>query len=385
MTGRKRKASFVAKQRKEMVGDLEKVQYDDVVETAIERLQAGPHLERYKSRNDFVRTICHEPAKQTLVACIMGIILAFLDIFRSCMKGRKGKRFANFEQRFMEHIKDYVGGAESETGGAGSTAALTDTTERQRLWSRVTAAASAAGSTLAPTDQRIIVSTLCYIVYDLMVDKIKHYKVDKFSEDSSGASTSDESIQLREHDVNIYRYGSFALHSMLKKRRKATPGKLKSVHVHDELQLLECMRIKDERWNELPIPIQQLKKRGLHMMRPEMLPFLRNVVEAVGLVINDDMRREHGHNMITEAEKQIASDHKLQSSFQTCVTAIDSKFTQECLQCVYKELTAKIFHARINEYMSAAEEIELEQKGKAVKVEQSLRDQLKTFSGLKGR
>ena len=44
MTGRKRKALFVAKQRKEMVGDLEKVQYDDVVETAIERLQAGPHL-----------------------------------------------------------------------------------------------------------------------------------------------------------------------------------------------------------------------------------------------------------------------------------------------------------------------------------------------------
>ena len=52
---------------------------------------------------------------------------------------------------------------------------------------------------------------------------------------------------------------------------------------------------------------------------------------------------------------------------------------------MYKELTAKIFHARINEYMSATEEIELEQKGKAVRVEQSLRDQLKTFSGLKGR
>ena len=54
MASRRRKASsktpFVAKQRKEMVGDLEKEQYDDVVETAIERLQAGPHLERYKSR-----------------------------------------------------------------------------------------------------------------------------------------------------------------------------------------------------------------------------------------------------------------------------------------------------------------------------------------------
>ena len=321
MASRRRKASsktpFVAKQRKEMVGDLEKEQYDDVVETAIERLQAGPHLERYKSRREFVATICHEPVKPTLVACIMGIILAFLDIYRACMKGRKGKRFSNFEQSWLEHVKDYmyVGRAESETGGAGSTAALTDKTERRRLWSRVTAVASEADSTLDTSEQRIVVSTLCYIVYDLMADKIKGYKVEKTSEeDSTGASVSAESVlQLREHDINIYRYGGFALHSMLKKRRKINPGKSKSVH--SELQLLESMRIKDERWTELPIPIQQLKKSGLHMMTPEMLPFLRKVVETVGLGINDDMRREHGHNMIAEAERHIASNHELQRSF----------------------------------------------------------------------
>ena len=45
----------------------------------------------------------------------------------------------------------------------------------------------------------------------------------------------------------------------------------------------------------------------------------------------------------------------------------------------------KVFHARVNEYMVASEEIELEKAGKAVKVEQCLRDELKTFSALKGR
>jgi hypothetical protein len=50
-----------------------------------------------------------------------------------------------------------------------------------------------------------------------------------------------------------------------------------------------------------------------------------------------------------------------------------------------KEFSLKIFHARINEYFSAAEEINLEQLEKAVKAEQGLRDTLKAFSSMKSR
>lgn len=57
----------------------------------------------------------------------------------------------------------------------------------------------------------------------------------------------------------------------------------------------------------------------------------------------------------------------------------------ECEQRLYKVFCMKIFHARLNEYMVVSEEIELERAGKAVKVEQSLRDELKTFSALKSR
>ena len=44
-----------------------------------------------------------------------------------------------------------------------------------------------------------------------------------------------------------------------------------------------------------------------------------------------------------------------------------------------------MFHARINEYMTAAVEIHLERSGKAIKADQSLRDQLKTYSAVKTR
>ncbi len=42
----------------------------------------------------------------------------------------------------------------------------------------------------------------------------------------------------------------------------------------------------------------------------------------------------------------------------------------------------KLFHARVNEYMRASIELELERSGKAVKADQSLRDHLKTFSAM---
>lgn len=52
---------------------------------------------------------------------------------------------------------------------------------------------------------------------------------------------------------------------------------------------------------------------------------------------------------------------------------------------IQKELLRKMFHARVNEYMTASIEIELEKKGKAVQADQSLQDQLKTFIALKTR
>ena len=61
-----------------------------------------------------------------------------------------------------------------------------------------------------------MLSTLSYAVYDLMVDKVKDYKVADFK--ASGTSTSiarndDSAITLKENNVNLFRYGGFALHS----------------------------------------------------------------------------------------------------------------------------------------------------------------------------
>ena len=75
--------------------------------------------------------------------------------------------------------------------------------------------------------------------------------------------------------------------------------------------------------------------------------------------------------------------HELHAVFERCTVSTD--ISKESEKKLFNEFSMKVFHARVNEYMIATEEIELEKAGKAVKVEQCLRDELKTFSALKGR
>jgi hypothetical protein len=102
----KSKVPFDAKKQRVLAQDLEKVDYSDVVEAAIKHLQSGVHLELSKLRSQFVRTICnHEkPTWEKVVACIMIMILAFIELYKACMVG---KRYASFQQEWMENINKY--------------------------------------------------------------------------------------------------------------------------------------------------------------------------------------------------------------------------------------------------------------------------------------
>ena len=86
----KAKLPFDASKRKTLATDLEKKDYAAVVETAIERLLTGLHLELSEPRKVFVCAICDpiKPIRESVVACIMGMVLAFIDLYRECMKGK---------------------------------------------------------------------------------------------------------------------------------------------------------------------------------------------------------------------------------------------------------------------------------------------------------
>ena len=82
------KMKFNARQRRLMVEDLEKADYQDLVDSTIQQLQSGVHLEQYESRRQSVRVICDGAAKESLVSCILELVLAFLEMYWSHKKGQ---------------------------------------------------------------------------------------------------------------------------------------------------------------------------------------------------------------------------------------------------------------------------------------------------------
>ena len=142
------------------------------------------------------------------------------------------------------------------------------------------------------------------------------------------------------------------------------------------------IKVTEKEWCELPSAIQYLQQGGLDIISPRMLPFLRSVVEKTTSLVNDERARQHGRNTVELAQREIKADATLISLFSEHTP---TTFTTDCKTRVCTELIQKIFHARVNEYMSAAQEVQLEKEGKVVKAEQSLRDSLKTLSALKPR
>ena len=278
------------------------------------------HLELSEPRKAFVSAICDpdKSIRESLVACIMGMILSFIDLYRECMKGKK---YTNMQQQWMMNINSYLQHEESVCGEA-VTSSCTDKEEQYELWYSVFNEAKKIGYTLGEREERIVVCTLCYTVYDLMVDEVKDYKVEQMLQTETTAtatapSTSDAShIKLRESNVNLYRHGGFALHSMISKRKKA---KLKSPHdpalLQTELKFLHSIQIPKDRWSELPGPILDLNQGGLRIVVPEMLPFLRNLVEKVASKVNYNTRHSGVSRICSRGVLTVIVDARVSAQF----------------------------------------------------------------------
>ena len=155
------------------------------------------------------------------------------------------------------------------------------------------------------------------------------------------------------------------------------------------LLVLNQLKITDTQVHELPKAIHYLNQGGLDIMRRCMLPYLRIVIKNVQTLINEETNRQLGTHMIEVACKKVEDNAELFRTFVKCIQEANVDVVAPSLAAiiprVQKELLRKMFHARVNEYMTASIEIELDKMGKAVQADQSLRDQLKTFSALKTR
>ena len=337
----------------------------NILEEVIERLRTHCFV-KHESRSKFVSAVCEERTKDALGKIVTVMVNNYTFLFK---QNAKGKQFGHFEQAWLNHIDDYF-------------TEPTSTASETNCYSAWKSVMDKCSSECACDvgEQRIVVSTLAYIVYDAMTIRVKEYKSKMLDIDKTMTSSDCSDQPLAESNVSLYRYGGFAIHSLLQKYKEREDPCSQAIVV-----ILKKMVIKHEELCLLPSGVQLLNRGGLVIISPSLLPYLRALIEKVSSLVNEERCREYGQYMIDVARLAIEDDSNINSSFIRCIQAagVDSKCP--IIPQVYSELSKKLFHARVNEYMTAAVEIELEKNGKAVKADQCLRDHLKTFSGMKKR
>ncbi len=194
-------------------------------------------------------------------------------------------------------------------------------------------------------------------------------------------STSvEERRPMYESTVAIYRYAGAALHSMIVKRQKI------STH-HFELKYLNLMKLGGGDVE----PVGTLDQGGLVNVSPAMLPFFKLLLTVTISLINEDMLKKHGQEMIKVALEKLFGNQELEIAFTTCLESIVCgasdvhEYDKSTESKIRIEMSKKVFHSRVNEFIEAKKELDLEKKGKVTDASQSLRDSLKTYSSSQTR
>ena len=314
MSKRKAKAvAFTAKRRKDLAVDLAKRDYADVVGSAIAKLQRGVHLKLYPASS--------EKVKPTLTQCAMEMVSLYIDMYRSCMIG---KRFAEFEHQWFKHLEQYFSGSTSQSHSPAT------------LWAHVVERANLFGAPLPIKEQRIVLATLTYQIHDLMVDRVKEYKQNLDSTTSDAIADDTPAKLFYESKTSLLRYGGFALHSMIKKRKKATGSTTSANHdalSKSERQFLESliMKSKEEETELIPSAIHHLQQGGLTIITPRFIPLLREVLSKPASLVNEKTCKDLGKNMLLWAKEEITNE---------VTTAAFFKLFNECLPCTCESISS---------------------------------------------
>lgn len=106
-------------------------------------------------------------------------------------------------------------------------------------------------------EQRTVVSTVAYVVYDVMTGRVKEYKTGMQGDYDVSAELSSQVDTLVESNVSLYRYGGFAIHSVLQKYKDRKDTCSESITT-----ILRSMIMKSEESASVPTAIHLLNQGG---------------------------------------------------------------------------------------------------------------------------
>lgn len=195
-------------------------------------------------------------------------------------------------------------------------------------------------------------------------------------------STSEPPNIQPDTDSVYYRFCGAAiaemLHGRYSKRQSSKPCSRPGIN--REIQVLKCIQCVKK--DHIPKELQYRDNGHMYFPAIEFLPFLQALDKCVMENANEASFKKYGSNCIEVAVTQMQANQELLEQFSEILKGkllgqqLDIKQYETEIQLVYKELSRKLCHTRLGEFVSATQQTAAAKQGKSTLAGQNLRDQL---------
>ena len=155
-----------------------------------------------------------------------------------------------------------------------------------------------------------------------------------------------------------------------------------------ESELNFLVKLKETDKSHLPEALKILDEGHLTFVKKEFLNFVREADLNIREYVNEQSLKKHKSNFLEVVHFNVYSDEQLLKSFkwsaEKCGASIKD-VESNVIDKVYSDMLHKLCNTRTKEFFRGNFEKDLATSGKVVEADQSLRDNLKTFSIAKKR
>jgi len=155
----------------------------------------------------------------------------------------------------------------------------------------------------------------------------------------------------------------------------ADTNKSSPVHCHKKIKYISmeiCVLQKLSIYNKeekthIPSYLKYRDCGYMYFLCEELMPFLKAVDTATVKSCTDERFKHEGSELLTKLAVSVENDANLWSVFVNCAMTKLSELevSLSCLDGVFKELTCKVCHTRVQEYLGSFKPREAASKGNA--------------------
>ena len=202
-----------------------------------------------------------------------------------------------------------------------------------------------------------VMISICSAVYNYLLKRVLTVQ------QSILETTSSTSPVSQDTDSVIYRFCGAAianmLHAQYDKRRTCKQDQREILE--QEIRVLKCIQCTDK--SHIPEELRYRDRGYMYFPSKEFLSFLRGLDSCVMENANECTLNKYGPEMIDVAVKQMEATQEFQQQFKSLITnsllkkdadVNISKF-DPTIKLVYKELSHKLYHTRLGEFISVTQ------------------------------